>query len=78
LKKRVLVSKPMHYVPQADAALKQAMEIIMSPAPTEEAMLPLMRDVHAVIAHGAPVSVKMIQAAPLLEVISTPQIGFDR
>ena len=78
MKKRVLVSKPMHYVPQADAALKQAMEIIMSPAPTEEAMLPLMRDVHAVIAHGAPVSAKMIQSAPLLEVISTPQIGFDR
>jgi phosphoglycerate dehydrogenase-like enzyme len=78
LKKRVLLSKPLHYVAQADEALRQKAEVIMSLAPTEEAMLPLVGDVHAIIAHGAGISAKMIQSAPHLEVISTPQIGFDR
>jgi D-3-phosphoglycerate dehydrogenase / 2-oxoglutarate reductase len=78
MKKKVLLSKPLHLPPEAEAELKKAVDVIISPDVTEKAMLPLVREVHGIIAHGAGVTREMILSAHLLQVIATPQVGFDK
>jgi D-3-phosphoglycerate dehydrogenase / 2-oxoglutarate reductase len=78
MKKKILLSKSLHMPAETEAELHKAADIIISPDVTEKAMLPLMRDVHGIIAHGAGVTREMIQSAPLLQVIVTPQVGFDK
>jgi D-3-phosphoglycerate dehydrogenase / 2-oxoglutarate reductase len=78
MKKKILISKPLHMPVDAEAELKKAADVIISPDVTEKAMLPLVGGVHGIIAHGAPVTRDMINSAPLLQVIATPQVGFDK
>ena len=78
MKKKILLSKQLSMPVEVEKELKKETDIIISPAVTEKAMLPLVRDVHGIIAHGAAVTKEMIQAAPLLQIISTPQVGFDK
>jgi D-3-phosphoglycerate dehydrogenase / 2-oxoglutarate reductase len=78
MKKKILLSKPLSMPEEAEKALKEKANVIISPDVSEKAMLPLVRDVQGIIAHGAGVTRKMIQAAPLLQVVCTPQVGFDK
>jgi len=78
VKKKVLLTRPLQIMKQTEEALAQELDIVLSPGATERDILPLVRDVHGIIAHGTTITEKVIQSAPLLQVIATPQVGFDK
>jgi D-3-phosphoglycerate dehydrogenase len=78
LKPKVLLTRRLQLMKQTEDELAQKLEIIMSPGPTEKDILPCVGDVHGIIAHGTTITDRIIQAAPLLRVIATPQVGFDK
>jgi phosphoglycerate dehydrogenase-like enzyme len=79
MKKKILFTRPLKLPVQAEDKLKKGeFDIILSPASTEKDLLPLVKDVHGIIAHGTGISGNIIQSAPLLQVIATPQVGFDK
>jgi D-3-phosphoglycerate dehydrogenase / 2-oxoglutarate reductase len=77
MKKKFLVGKPLPFHSGFEQELLKQIEIVISPQPTEEAMLALAGDIHGIIAHGSGVSSRLIKAAPLLEIIAAPQVGYD-
>jgi D-3-phosphoglycerate dehydrogenase / 2-oxoglutarate reductase len=78
MKKKVLLTRRFDFTKQIEAELAQEVDIILSPGAGENDILPLVGDVHGIIAHGASITDKIIQSAPLLQVIATPQVGFDK
>jgi phosphoglycerate dehydrogenase-like enzyme len=76
--KKVLLTKPIDYLPGANEALSKAVEIIQSPGITESDIIPLVADINAIIAPDTSITESIIQAAPALQVISTPQVGYDK
>jgi D-3-phosphoglycerate dehydrogenase / 2-oxoglutarate reductase len=76
-KKKVLLTRRLNFSKQTEERLAQELEIILSPGAREQDILPLVGDVHGIIAHGARITDRIIQSAPLLEAIATPQVGFD-
>jgi len=78
LKKKILLTRPLEFGNLTVEKLAQELDIILSPGAAEKDILPLVRDVHGVIAHGTSITEETIQSAPLLEVIATPQVGFDK
>jgi D-3-phosphoglycerate dehydrogenase len=78
MKKKVLLTRPLEFEKQTEEELAQELEIILSPGATEKDILPLVGDVYGIIAHGTAITERVIQSAPLLQVIATPQVGFDK
>jgi D-3-phosphoglycerate dehydrogenase len=78
MKKRLLFTRPLKLAKEIETELSQRFEIVLSPGSAEKEILPLAGDVHGIIAHGASVTARVIEAAPLLQVIATPQVGFDK
>lgn len=78
MKQKVLLTRRLQLTNQAEEELAQEFDIVLSPGSTENDILPLVGDVHGIIAHGTTITDKIIQAAPLLQVIATPQVGFDK
>jgi D-3-phosphoglycerate dehydrogenase / 2-oxoglutarate reductase len=77
MKKRLLLTRRLNLRKETEDKLARELDIIVSPGAAERDILPLVADVHGIVAHGARVTEKIIQSAPLLEVIATPQVGFD-
>ena len=78
LKHKVLLTRHLQLMKQTEEELEQKLDIVLSPGATEKDILPFVGDVHGIIAHGTTITDKIIQAAPLLQVIATPQVGFDK
>ncbi len=78
MKKKVLLTRPFNFQKQTEKKLAQSLTIVQSPGDTEKDILPLVRDVEGIIAHGTTITRKIIQSAPLLQVIATPQVGSDK
>jgi len=78
LKQKVLLTRRLQLKKQTENELAQKLDIVLSPGATEKDILPFVGDVHGIIAHGTTITDKIIQAAPLLQVIATPQVGFDK
>jgi phosphoglycerate dehydrogenase-like enzyme len=78
MKKKVLLTRPLDLMKQNEEELVQEWDIIVSPGPVEKDILPLVGDIHGIIAHGTAITERVIQSAPLLQVIATPQVGFDK
>jgi D-3-phosphoglycerate dehydrogenase / 2-oxoglutarate reductase len=76
-KKKVLLTRRLNLTKEAEEELAQKLDVILSPGATEKDILPLVVDVHGIIAHGTGITDKIIQSAQSLEVIATPQVGFD-
>ncbi len=77
MKKKVLLTRPLSLSEPIKQKLRESVDIIMSPNPTEESILALASSVHGIIAHGTGVTKAIIDSAPSLEMIATPQVGFD-
>ncbi len=78
MRKKVLLTKGINYLPGAEEALKKEVEVVVSPGATEMEIMPLLRDINAIIAPDTAITEAIIQAAPVLQVISTPQVGYDK
>lgn len=78
MKKRVLLCKPLKQLLGAEELLARHVEIIRSPGATESELMQAVGDVHGIIAPAVNITEKIIQKAPLLQVIATPQVGFDQ
>ena len=78
MRKKVLLTKGINYLPGAEEALKKEVEVVVSPGATEKEIMPLLRDINAIIAPDTNITEAIIQAAPLLQAISTPQVGYDK
>jgi D-3-phosphoglycerate dehydrogenase len=78
MKKKVLLTRPFSLQKQIEEKLAQEADIILSPDSTERTILSFVKDVHGIIAHGTSITENIIQKAPLLLVIATPQVGFDK
>lgn len=77
-KKRILLTRPLGLSGQAEKNLNDRFEIILSPSPAEKDIIASAKRIHGIIAHGAAVTEKIIQSASLLQLIATPQVGFDK
>jgi D-3-phosphoglycerate dehydrogenase len=77
-KKRVLLTKPMRHFPGAEEALEKEVEVIRSPGPSQDEILQLVGPVHGIVASSTVITEKVIQEAPLLQIIAVPQAGFDK
>ena len=77
MKKKVLLTRRLNLKEPTEERLAQELDIIVSPGAAESDILPLVGDVHGIIAHGTHITEQIIRSAPLLEVIATPQVGFD-
>jgi phosphoglycerate dehydrogenase-like enzyme len=78
MQKRVLLVRPLNSFLGAEEALGRAAEIVRWSGKSENDLLETVKDVHGIIASNFEVTKKLIQRAPLLEVIGTPQAGFDK
>ena len=78
MKKKVLLTRRFDLAKQTEEQLAQELDIILCPGITEKDILPLVWDMHGIIAHGTIITEKIIQSAPSLQVIATPQVGFDK
>jgi D-3-phosphoglycerate dehydrogenase / 2-oxoglutarate reductase len=78
MKKKVLLTRRLDLTKQIEEELIKEFDIILSPGATEKDILPLVGDVHGIIAHGTSITDKIIQSAHSLQVIATPQVGFDK
>jgi phosphoglycerate dehydrogenase-like enzyme len=78
MKKKLLLTRPFSLQKLFEKELAQEADIILSPGSTERDILPLLNEVHGIIAHGTNITENLIQKAPLLLVIATPQVGFDK
>jgi phosphoglycerate dehydrogenase-like enzyme len=78
MEKRVLLLRPLNSYPGIEEALSKEVHIIRWSGGSDNDLLKTVRDVHGIIAPNFKVTGEMIQNAPLLEVIGTPQAGFDK
>lgn len=78
MRKRVLIPKPLDHLPGAESSLEQQVEIVRSPGLQERDLLAVAGTVHGIVATGISVTEKVIAAGPLLEVIATATVGFDK
>ena len=78
MRKKVLLTKTVNYLPGAEEALGKAVDMIFSPGTTEREIIPLVQDVNAIVAPDTTISEGILQAAPMLQVVSTPQVGYDK
>jgi D-3-phosphoglycerate dehydrogenase / 2-oxoglutarate reductase len=78
LKKKVLLTRPLEFGRHIEEELVQKLDICLSPGIEEKDLMPLIGDVYGIIAHGTVITEKIIQSAPLLKLIATPQVGFDK
>lgn len=77
-KKRVLLLRPLTPFPGAEEALAREVDLVRLTGGSDADLLRAVADVHAIVASNAAVTEAMIRHAPLLEVIGTPQAGFDK
>jgi phosphoglycerate dehydrogenase-like enzyme len=78
VKKKVLLTRPFKFEKNTREELEQKLDLCVSPGAAEKDILTVVGDIHGIIAHGAAITEKIIQSAPLLQVIATPQVGFDK
>jgi D-3-phosphoglycerate dehydrogenase / 2-oxoglutarate reductase len=78
MRKKVLLTRTVNYLPGAEEALGKAVDMIFSPGITEKEIIPLVKDVNAIVAPDTTITESIIQAAPMLQVVSTPQVGYDK
>jgi D-3-phosphoglycerate dehydrogenase len=79
MRKRVLIPRPLNHLPGAEEILEKEIDIIRSPGIKENDLLQVVGTVHGLIATGAvAVSKKVIEEAPLLQVIAAATVGFDK
>lgn len=78
MRKKVLLTRSISYLPGAEEALKREVEVIQSPGVTEKEIIPFVKDISCIVAPDTSVTENIIQAAPILQIISTPQVGFDK
>lgn len=76
MKKKVLITNSFN-LHHAEIVLGEKADVIVT-ASANELLLPLVQDVHGIVAHNTVLGKKIIDAAPLLCVIATPQVGFDK
>jgi len=76
--KRVLLLRPLNSYPGVEEALSKEVQIVRWLSGSDHDLLQTVKDVHGMIAPNFKVTREMIQNAPLLEVIGTPQAGFDK
>jgi D-3-phosphoglycerate dehydrogenase len=77
--KRVLVPRPIDHLPGAEDALAESVEIIRAPGLSQDDLLQVIGAVHGiVVGSSTEVTARLIDNAPLLQVIATPAAGFDR
>lgn len=78
MNKKVLLTRPLGLSEKNEKKLKDNIDLVLSPGPEEKDLLLLLHDIHGIIAHGTVISGKIINSAPLLQMIATPQVGFDK
>jgi glyoxylate reductase len=76
--KCVLLLRPLNSYPGVEEALSKEVQIVRWLGGSDHDLLQTIKDVHGMIAPNFKVTREMIQNAPLLEVIGTPQAGFDK
>jgi phosphoglycerate dehydrogenase-like enzyme len=72
MRKKVFLSGAVRLPADAEEELQKGADIISIPAVADRGILPLVQDVHGIIAHGIAITENIIQAAPKLQIISTP------
>jgi D-3-phosphoglycerate dehydrogenase len=77
IKKKLLVNRPLKLSAQFEKNLNEICEIIISPGHSENDIISCVQDVHGLITH-APVTARIIQSAPHLQLIATPLVGYDK
>jgi len=77
MKKKVLITNSFN-LHHTEIVLREKADVIFTVAANEELLLPLVQDVHGIVAHNTVLGKKIIEAAPLLCAIATPQVGFDK
>jgi len=78
MEKRVLLLRSLNSFPGAEEALGREVDIVRWSGGSDNDLLKTVRDVHGIIASNFKVTGELIQSAPLLEVVGTPQAGFDK
>jgi phosphoglycerate dehydrogenase-like enzyme len=78
VKKKVLITKEISYFPDIDKVLSRDVEVVHSSSNSEGDILAAVRDMNGIIAPDTAITRKVIDAATELQVIATPQAGFDK
>ncbi len=76
--KRIMITRRIEYLAEAEQALAEQFELVHAPSTAESDLVAAARDAHAIVAiTGVKVTEPVISSAPLLEAIATPAVGFD-
>jgi phosphoglycerate dehydrogenase-like enzyme len=78
MRKKVLLTKQIQSLPGAEKALRHRFEVIECPSEKEREIISLVKNVNGIIAPHTDITEEIIRAAPLLQIIITPQVGFDK
>ncbi|WP_416897335.1 MAG: hydroxyacid dehydrogenase [Minwuia sp.] len=75
--KRILLIEPMHPAGPDLAAARGGFEVVVAPDPRPETLKRLVGDVHAIGVRIAPLRREVLEAAPMLEIVSRHGVGCD-
>lgn len=78
MREKVLLTGNIAGLPGIEDALREKFQLIERPGIGEKEIISLVKDINGIIAPHTDITGEIISTAPMLQVIATPQVGFDK